>query len=276
MKDDDKSLAATITEIGEIAAKRIKEMQYQIEDMERSIGRIGAPEGGGPSRESSTNPEHAKAFDAFLRTGEGTDNLRKIENSMSTVNDPGGGYLVPDSWHERIERQQLAEVAMRRICNVISKRGQYKRPMSKGGTQSGWVGELDARPETDGPELSIWAPAWKEVYAMPGATQAIIDDSEYDLEAFLLQEIADSFIEKEGSGFIDGDGTQAVRGFLSYDTVDNISWADSKIGYVTSGLADSITANSLRDLKTALKPGYRRGGGIWVMNDSTVNIISKL
>ena len=261
-------LKAILTNIGNAVVDLRAEYDEKFEALDKAVGRMAIGGGGGSTRsDNRSNPEHKAAFESFLRHGGDVDSLNKlaIKNGLSTVSDPDGGATVPEEWEKYIDRQEMDAVAMRRICRVIRRRGQYKKPMSLGGCESGWVGELEDRNDT----------MWKEIFAQPGATQAIVDDSEFDIEAWLQQEISDSFIAKEGYGFIRGDAVKQVPGILSYNTVDNQSWEYQKVGYITSGLSSSLSADSLRNLKTALKPGYRRNG-IWLMNDSTLNVISKM
>ena len=279
MNKHDQSLAATITEIGEIAAQRIKEMQYQIDDMGKVIGRIGAPPGGGPSREStSAQREHATAFEGFLRKGGDPEavNALAFRAGLNTQSDPDGGALVSVEMDKEIGRILVEGVPMRRLADVITRRGEYKKPMSRGGADGGWVGEQESRGETANAELAMFSPAWCELYANPKVSQKLLDTSDFDVAGWMIDEVTDVFLAKEGAGFITGDGCGKVRGIASYEMVPNSSWEFGKVGYIAGGHASLLNnADCIIDLQHALKSQYRING-VWLMNDATWAVIRKL
>ena len=109
---------------------------------------------------------------------------------------------------------------------------------------------------------------------LPEVTQALLDDSAFDVSAWLLDELQDVETEMEGAAFVSGSGVKQPKGFLSYDTVANASWEWGKIGYVASGHASLINnVDKLRSLKHALKPAYRQNA-IWLMNDTVMELIA--
>jgi HK97 family phage major capsid protein len=165
---------------------------------------------------------------------------------------------------------------MRRLASVITiGTDTYKKLVNQGGASSGWVGEKGTRSETDSPTLKEIAINTKEIYAMPAATQKLLDDSSVDIAAWLGNEVAIEFAEEEGAAFIEGDGVSEPKGLEAYDTVANASYAWGKIGYIASGAASTFTsADKLFDLQHALKAIYRNGAS-WLMNDATMLHIRK-
>ena len=87
------------------------------------------------------------------------------------------------------------------------------------------------------------------------------------------------FAAQEGTAFVSGDGTNKPKGFLSYTTVAESSWAWTKIGYVATGTAGAFDAeepvDAIIDLIYALKAGYRQNGH-FVMNRKTQAAVRKL
>jgi HK97 family phage major capsid protein len=195
---------------------------------------------------------------------------------MSTLSDPDGGFLVPIEMDKKIERLATDAVAMRRLANVKTTTGEYKKPISAGGASGGWVAEKGDRDETDTPELKLFAPAMSELYALPEVTQKLLDMSDFDVAEWLIEEINDVFVSMEGAAFITGNAVGKPKGILAYDTVANASWEWGKIGYVAGGNASLLNdVDALIDLQHALKPVYRRNG-IWLMNDTTLSVVRKL
>ena len=88
---------------------------------------------------------------------------------------------------------------------------------------------------------------------MPKASQRLLDDSAFDIEGWLAGRIADKFARSEADAFINGDGVDKPKGFLTYPTVDNDAWAWGNLGYVATGTAGGITrADPIVDLVYAL------------------------
>jgi len=258
--------------------KTIEELHAQIDSLEVILGRRGLG-GGGWSAGAESAKEHKAAFNSWARQGGNDVELRRLEVAagLSTVNDPDGGFLVPDEMAKEIDRLATESVAMRRLAKVVKVQGEYKRPLSKGGATGGWVSELADRPETASPELDLFQPMMAEIYAMPSVSQKLLDMSDFDVEGWLMDEIHDVFVEKEGAAFISGDGVGKPSGILDADKmVANASWTYGKTGFIAGGHATLLNSvDALIDLQHALKPTYRKNG-VWLMNDATFSVIRKM
>ena len=137
------------------------------------------------------------------------------------------------------------------------------------GPATGWVAETATRPETNSPTLAELTFPTTELYAMPSATQALLDDSAVNIDEWLAEEIGIAFTQQEGTAFVSGDGTNKPKGFLGYTKVANGSWSWGNIGYVATGTDAAFDAsNPSDDLLSfiyALKSEYRANAH-WVMN----------
>jgi len=263
---------------------RVADIERKLNNVEAAVARGQLPFVGGSSSDfgvidTQAAREHKDAFLAWARKGVNPDGLRglEVQANLSTLSDPDGGFLVPVEIEKNIERLALASVAMRRLARIVKSKGEYTKPLSKGGATGGWVAEKAARPETDTPSLQLFAPAQKEIYAMPSVTQKLLDLSDFDVENWLLEEINDVFVTTEGTGFITGNGVSQVKGIIdSTLMVANASWVYGKTGYIASGHASLLNnADKLIDLQHALKPVYRQNA-TWLMNDTTFSIIRKM
>jgi HK97 family phage major capsid protein len=271
---NDPLLAEKVDKINAEISK-IAKMKQQVEALETVAGR-GAF-GGGHTELDQAKTEHKQAFDTWFRKG--VDNgLRDLEikANLSTLSDPDGGFLVPEEMETAIERVAETVSAMRRICSVMSiGTDTYKKLVNQGGATSGWVGEKGSRSETTAPSLAEIAINTKEIYAMPAATQTLLDDARIDVAAWLAGEVAIEFNEEEADSFVNGNGVEQPKGIGAYSTVANASYAWGKIGYVASGATSTFTdADKLFDLQLALKSVYRNGA-VWLMNDTTQNHVRK-
>lgn len=223
--------------------------------------------------------EHKSAFEAYMRKGDAHALMSFERKALSASSDPDGGYLVPEETETLIDRV-LTQISPIRDIATVRQIGaaSFRKPVSLGGTESGWVSESDARPETASPTLSVVDFPAMELYAMPAATQSLLDDAHVNIEEWLAGEVQTEFAAQESAAFVAGDGLTQPKGFLSYTTVAEASWAWNKVGYVLSGAAGAFTASdptdALVDLVYAPKQAYRANGR-WVMNRKVESQIRK-
>ncbi len=231
---------------------------------------------------SGAELEHRAAFDLYVRQGE-TAALKQLEGKALAVSTGGGadgGFLVPEETEREIGRR-LAQVSpIRAIAGRREVSGNvYRKPFLITGAASGWVGETAARPETASPTLAELSFPTMELYAMPAATQTLLDDSAVNIDEWIAGEIDTVFAEQEGTAFVSGNGTNRPKGFLDYTKVDEASWSWGEIGFVPSGAAGAFAASdpadALVDLVYALKGGYRQNA-TFVMNRRTQAEVRKL
>ncbi len=127
---------------------------------------------------------------------------------------------------------------------------------------TGWTTETAARPATDAPALAQVAFPASELYAMPAATQTLLDDAVVNIEEWLASEVETAFAEQEGIAFVTGNGQGRPKGFLASDTVANASWTPGKLGFVGTGasgaFASSNPSDVLFDLVYGLRAAYRQ------------------
>ena len=156
----------------------------------------------------------------------------------------------------------------------------FQKAYSATGPAGGWVAETTAvNTPTASPPLQQLVFPTMELYAMPSATQALLDDSVVDIETWLAGEIDTLFAEQEGAAFVNGDGTNKPKGFLAYPTVSDDSWSWGNLGYVATGAAGAFPASNpsdvLLNLVYTLKAGYRQNA-TWVMNRKVQSAIRQL
>lgn len=223
--------------------------------------------------------EHKAAFDAYARRGE-SGALRLLERkAMSSGVSADGGYLVPLEIETEIARRLAAVSPIRSIAGVREVSASvYNKPFMTAGPAVGWVGETAARPQTTTPVLDALTFPAAELYAMPAASPTLLEDTAVDIEQWLAAEVELAFAEQEGTAFVNGDGINKPKGFLSYPTVANAAWEWAKLGYIATGIdADWPASNPsdiLVDLVYATRAGYRQNG-TFVMNRKTQAAVRK-
>ena len=215
----------------------------------------------------------------WLRKGGAADAETK---AASIAVAPKGGVAVPVTIDGVIDAVLQAESPIRSIAQVVDVgSANYRKLITTGGVISGWVSETAGRPETDTPDFAEIAPPMGELYANPAASQAMLDDAMFDVEAWLGAEIGREFARAEGVAFVSGDGVNKPRGFLSAPNsmLGDKTRAFGTLQFVASGAAGNFAAVSpedrLIDLVHALAAPYRQGAS-WVMNATTLARIRKL
>lgn len=275
-----------------VTAEKVDRINSQVTAMDQTLRsmsdevRASLARSGAADERRGLTPEARAYSDTFANwtRGRATDGelasaalAARVTNAMTTSNDPDGGFLLPQPVIGAMDRVLGLVSAMRSICEVRPVSGAiYKKPYNVGGAASGWVGETGTRSQTANSTLSEMAFAVHEMYAMPAATQTLLDDAATDVEAWLGEEGAIAFAEKEAPAFITGDGANKPRGILGYTMIANASWTHGKVGFTVGGHASLLNdPDALITLQHALKSGHR-GAAQWLMNDATKAIIRKL
>ncbi len=225
---------------------------------------------------SIADPAKSAFIDGYLRRGHEVE-LKSFAGNVAS----DGGYAVPHEIDQQIDALLKAVSPIRAIANVVQVGSAgYRKLVTRGGAASGWATETATRSVTNTPVFEEVVPPFGELYAQPAATQAMLDDAQFDVESWLADEIATEFAKAEGSAFVNGDGTSKPKGFLSYSTAatNDSTRSFGVLQHVVSGAAADFAATNPQDklveLVHALRAPYRQGA-VWVMNGGTLAKIRK-
>lgn len=257
--------------------EREKTMETKVDVLEQSFEAVEAA--GVPVARpmlSGARSVTGAAFEGFLRSGSGALEMK----ALSGVSGAEGGYAVPREIDALVDATLASISPIRAIANVVTVGSAgYRKLVASGGTESGWASETAARDETDTPVFNEIAPPMGDLFANPAASQAMLDDAAFDVEAWLADEIAREFARAEGAAFVSGNGTNKPKGFLTYATAatGDDARAFGTLQHVLSGAAGAFAADpeeTLIDLVQALRPPYRQGA-VFAMNSATLARIRK-
>ena len=225
------------------------------------------------------DPARAAFVERYLRHGQEAGVELK---SFSGASGAAGGYAVPREIDQLIGSTLKGMSPIRAIANVVrTGSAGYRKLVSAGGIVSGWASETGARGETGTPSFNEIVPPGGELFANPAASQAMLDDAQFDVEGWLASEIAREFAVAEGAAFVTGNGTNKPKGFLTYTTTNegDTVRAFGSLQYVASGAAGGFAASNpqdrLIDLIQSLRAPYRQGA-CFVMNSATLSVIRKM
>ncbi|MFQ7288341.1 MAG: phage major capsid protein [Lacrimispora saccharolytica] len=215
------------------------------------------------------------------KTGRATDEYRQnfwnmmrsktpmptVMNALQIGTDSEGGYLVPDEYERTLVEALEEENVFRQLAKVIrTSSGDRKIPVVATKGTASWIDEEGAYLESDDSFGQVSIGAYK-VGTMIKVSEELLNDSVFELEAYISREFARRIGAKEEEAFFTGDGSGKPLGVLA-------ATGGAETG-VTSASATAITADELIDLFYSLKAPYRRNA-VWVLNDSTIKAIRKL
>jgi HK97 family phage major capsid protein len=225
-----------------------------------------------------TVQEYKNAFNNFIRTGNESV-LKTIQHKAFSIAGTGaeGGVLVRPQLSEQIIATIKKASPMRQICKVVTVNSNVADfiidPYTSG---AGWGSETSPVVETATSSFQKVSVPVHEIYALPKASQRILDDSAFNIEAWIAERVAEKFIALENEAFTFGDGVNKPAGILLKSVVSADAWTWNKIGIVKTNAAAGFTTTNptdcLLDLIYSLKTGYRHNA-VFMMNNKTLNTI---
>jgi HK97 family phage major capsid protein len=188
------------------------------------------------------------------------------QKALIVGSDTAGGYLAPPEYINEILMDVVQVSPIRGIARQRSTtRHSVQIPRRITTAAASWVGETGNRPETTNPSFGMQEIRSHELYAMTKVSWAELEDSAFDLEAFLRQEFSVQFAVSEGLAFVSGNATAKPEGFLTNTDVVTIN----------SGDANTITPDSLIALLYEIKEEYLPSAR-FVLNRSTLKVIRQM
>ena len=225
---------------------------------------------------------HKKAVSAYVRTGD-EDALRALEveaKGLNTQVAAEGGFLIDPQTANTIDTVLRSGASLRAISRVVHvEAAAYDVLIDHEEIGAGWIDEITPASETTAPTIDRISIPLHELSASPVASQRLLDDAAFDVEGWLAERVADRFLRAESDAFVNGDGVNKPRGFLTKPEIANDSWTWGNIGYVATGSDGAFDPNNpgdaLVDLVYALNAEYR-SGSVFIMNSKTAGEVRKM
>lgn len=262
---------------------QIKSINEKLEELEAKSAR---PTLTTKSIKDTKMENNSEMLATFARKG--LEGLRAKAADVQISVDAQGGFSLPIEVSRNIIELQHERSPIRSLVGGIStSTTDYSQLVSLGGAASGWVGETDTRPNTGSPELAKISAVFGEVYASPKAYQHVLEDSFFNVEAWLSGEVAREFSEQENQAFLTGNGTNKPVGIMNgLDTTSAYTAGDAtrafgKYQVIKSGEATNLGATSdavinlLRSVVLNTKTGYLANAK-FMMNRATHNVLVDL
>jgi len=272
-------------------------LKKQVDELEKAKYRFGV---GSEEELKNMSKEYDKDIRTYMRKGvipkqENIDNMlenmiRKniksisdeeipmAKKELSVIINPEGGYLVSPQRLSKMVERSFETSPIRRVASIETTTTDSVELIidDNEASSGGWIGEKQARTNTDTPEIGKLTIFNHEQFAKPRATQKILDDAGFDIEGWLMRKVEDKFIRTENTAFISGNGVGKPKGFLSYP-----AWAvqgtyeRGKIEQITSATSGTLGADDYIDTQGSLQEIYQPRA-VWMMKRSTWTNAKKL
>ena len=193
-------------------------------------------------------------------------NFYDVENALQVGTDSEGGYLVPDEFEQTLVDALEEENFFRNIATVIqTSSGDRKIPVVASKGEAAWIDEEGVFVESDETFGQVSIGAYK-VGTMIKVSDELLNDSAFNLEAYISKEFGRRIGSKEEEAFFVGNGTGKPTGIFN-------ATGGASDGVTTS--TANITFYEVMDLFYSVKSPYRKKA-VWVLNDTTVKALRKL
>ena len=301
---------ASVKENADLAAKGLEEVQQLKQDIaafdfkermdaiELAIARSGGHDRTDPDQEKA----YKKAMLGYLRKGRmipdevleimcksqvdmellgigEDDRIEFLKKDLVAASGPDGGYFIIPDRASSISVRIFESSPIRPVANIVTTMSDvWEIPLDDDEFSSGWVGEVEARPDTLTSEIGLIKIPVHEGYAQPRATQKMLDDAGFDIESWINQKVSSKLGRQENTAFVAGDGSKKPKGFLDYP-----AWAAAGVyerhkveQYVSTGTAGTVDeADDFITLSNMLLEEFQAGAA-WGMRRATFTDVMTL
>ncbi len=202
--------------------------------------------------------------------GVGSDRMGRELKDLAAGSNTDGGFFLTSDRSSSMSVRLFETSAIRPLANVQTTTSDvWEIILDDDEPDSGWVGEVTTRPDTETAQIGLVKIPIHELYAQPRATQKMIDDAGFDIVAWHSGKVTRKFGRDENLAFVAGDGASKPRGFLDYSAWSSAGvYQRGAVEQVETATATAIEADDLISLQGSLYEGYQ-GTAQWAMSRET-------
>lgn len=224
---------------------------------------LGEPHSGKAAGTGTASASYKQAFWNAIRNKHYTP---AVQNALQVGTDTEGGYLVPSEFERQLIEALEEENVFRTLATVITTAsGDRKIPIVSDKGEASWIDEEGTFPLSDDTFGQKSLGAYKVGTALKVSTE-LLNDSAFDLEAYISREFGRRLGTKEEEAFWVGDGKNKPTGIFD---------ATGGAGTGVTAASASVTFDDMLELYYSLKSPYRKKA-TWAMNDATVKALRKV
>lgn len=227
-------------------------------------------------------PASTKAIEKFLRKGGDISVMTPEERSLidfhhmdyssmdpetkvmvSAAADLGGFFAGTDLSSKFIQKLFLIS-PMRSLADVETIGGEKLIIPSEGSTDTNvfWSDEQTGFQASTDPTLGMLEIYARELNGYLKIAKQNLEDSVFDIEAFIMKRLTRQFAQKEGTAFVSGNGVNRPEG-VTFNTA---------INSFTSTTASNIKPEDIVQVMHKGKSGYRKTS-TWIMTNNTIGVL---
>lgn len=249
---------------------RIDELEGELEkenDFQKKLNnRLPFANGNQGTQETGPTDEY-KAFMKYARKG--TDGTTVDERKdLSVADDEGGGYLVPEDYRQELIQALPDQSVMRNYARTITtSRDQIKVPTVDGSMSWYWTDETSLPNTSDESFGQLVIPVHTSTGLIKTSRQ-LLEDSAFDIEAFIQEEFTNSLALEEDDVFLNGNGQSKPEGLLQ-----NAGIQENRVAQ--TGSSGTLTADDIIDLEYDVEEKYA-SNGVFMARRKIVRELRKL
>ena len=176
------------------------------------------------------------------------------QNALKEGSDGSGGYLVPDTYDDRLVQALKQKNVLRQIATIVPTTQKLTIPVSLGGENACWMPENEPYTfcEAEFGEIEI------DAYKLGSSilvSDELLEDGGVDLKKYIEEAFAHRIGNAEESAFIRGDGNGKPLGIIHQASIGKVTDEKGK-----------ISADDLVDMEFSLAEPYRKNA-VWVMSN---------
>ena len=235
---EDIAKMAEVKQAHELQAKNLEDANAKIDQLETRLARPNASN----TEEISVQ---MKAFKEWIRKGEVDPEEKK---ALYESDDTLGGFYAPTEYVADLIKGVTEISPIRSIARIrqTSRRG-IEIPKRTGQFSASFVSETATRSESTGYTTGLMSIDAHEQSAIVDISQAMLEDSAFNLESEMATEFSEQFSKSEGTAFVSGNGVGKPLGFTD---------SSAGVSSTNSGHASTLKPNGLIELVYAIKSEY--------------------
>lgn len=210
-----------------------------------------------PSAEARKQAEaYNTAFWETMHTG-------MPSNSLKEGSDGTGGYLVPDTYEDKLVKSLAAKNVLRQISRTIQTSHRMHIPVAGDMGVADWIPENTVMKFLEAEFGEIILDAYKLATSIR-ASDEMLEDGGVDLKKYIMDMFSERIGTAEEKAFISGDGNGKPLGLIH----------QAQLGAV-SELKKDITMEDMVDLEYSLKAEYRKNA-VWLMSEDAYHRLRRI
>ncbi len=284
---------AELTKINDKISSEIKAYRQLVLDQKEAMLALQRPpptNGYRGSTAGSWKPPATKALERWMRKGGDASALTMEERSyidfnhmnwdqytpeqkvmVSAAADLGGFFAGTDLSDKFVQKLFLIS-PIRGLADTQTIGGERLLIPSEGATDTNifWSDEQSGYQASPDPNLGMIEIYARELNGYLKLSRQNMEDSVFDVEAYILKRLTRQFAQKEGTAFISGNGVARPEGLLTIAALSSYGGMNGLVGSDTS--THKITPTDIIALMHVGKSGYRATAS-WLMSNATIGAL---